>query len=81
MADRKHFINTRKSRFREFLRGAGWTDRSYHNDTCGRMELPLTDEPDRDFVVVWLEHQDPTQREDQDAKRYVVQVGITDTDL
>jgi hypothetical protein len=56
-----HYAEHNEIRIPEFLQGEGWSDRSYHNDLCARSEYTL---PDGRAVQVWVDFDDPKDREE-----------------
>lgn len=46
---------------------AGWTDASWHNDTCPKFETSNTD------VIVFIDYADPEERECKPIPRFSVQ--------
>lgn len=65
----------------QFLVDLGFRDESYQHDSCGRMHYAMTDDPEIDYIVVWVESPDPAQREYRFNARYMVQVCIDDDDF
>jgi hypothetical protein len=56
-----HYAEHNDIEIPQFLRGPGWEDRSYHNDTCARSEYDLPD--GQRIIPVCVEHDDPAKRE------------------
>ena len=54
----------------EFLRGQGWEDHSWSNDVAPHMQFAL---PNGDGIVVWVNHDDPTQREFPEMSKFLVE--------
>lgn len=57
--------------FPAFLRDLGFQDDSYHNDSCGRCGMELASGR---YLVVWVDYDDPTQREDEASPKFAIQV-------
>jgi len=57
----------------EALREYGYTDQSWHNDTCPCL-IKMNDSATEDFIRVWIDYKDPAAREMDDMLEFGISV-------